>query len=90
MAVFKSIFLTAVLAIPLPASADCTTHANIYGEPQYGTTTTCNDGARYETRPDIYGQPEFGTTTTGPNGTSCRTRPNIYGEPQYGTTTSCD
>lgn len=79
-------------AAPLAAHAQTTyrTQANIYGEPQFGTTTTGSDGSTYRTQANIYGQPQFGTTTTGSNGSHCRTDANIYGEPQYGTHTTCN
>ena len=64
------------------------TTPNIYGQPQFGTTTT-GPGGMYHTTPNIYGNPSYGTTTTGP-GVNCRTTPNIIGQPQYGSTTSCN
>jgi hypothetical protein len=86
----KPLILAAVAALSIgSASAQYTTRPNIYGAPQYGTTTTGPDGI-WTTRPNIYGAPQYGTTTYGPAGQSCQTRANIYGQPQYGTTTTCN
>ncbi len=80
---------TLLLSAAAPAMAQYYTTPNIYGQPQYGTTTT-GPGGSWQTTPNIYGHPEFGTTSSGPNGQQCESTPNIYGQPQYGTTTTCN
>lgn len=85
----RLLLATSLLALGAPAMAQSYySTPNIYGQPQYGYTTTGPSGSYYTT-PNIYGHPEFGSTTTGPNGTSCHSTPNIYGQPQYGFTTTC-
>ena len=60
----KSLALIAALtAFALPAAAQYTTTPNIYGSPEYGSTTTGPDGFRCVTTPQIYGSPEYGSTT---------------------------
>jgi hypothetical protein len=71
------------------AQAQYTTTPNIYGHPEFGTTTTGPYGGQYRTMPNIYGHPEFGTTSTGPNGASCSTTANVYGHPELGVRTTC-
>jgi hypothetical protein len=77
-----------VLATAVPATAQYLTTPNVYGQPQFGVTTT-GPGGSWRTVPNVYGQPQFGTTTMGPGGQSCRTNPNVYGQPQFGSTTTC-
>jgi hypothetical protein len=55
--------LALTLASPVSAMAQYTTTPNIYGQPQYGTTTTGPVGQRCETTPSVYGHPEYGMTT---------------------------
>ena len=83
-----ALLVTAGLACVAPARAQWTTEADIYGQPEFGTTTR-GPGGSYRTEADIYGQPQFGTTTRGPNGSVCCTEAAIYGQPQFGTTTRC-
>ena len=54
----------AALAPAIPATAQYHTTPNIYGQPQYGTTTTGPNGQSCRTTPNIYGQPQLGSTTT--------------------------
>jgi hypothetical protein len=92
MANLKSIAFASAAAMLLAgtAQAQYSTTPNIYGHPEFGTTTTGPNG-NYQTMPNIYGHPEFGTTTTGgPSGRSCQTMPNIYGHPEQGVTTTCN
>lgn len=70
------------------AMAQYTTTPNIYGHPEFGTTTAGPGGTAY-TRPNIYGSPQYGTTTTMPGGRTCSNRPNVYGHPEMGVTTTC-
>jgi hypothetical protein len=71
------------------AMAQYSTNPNIYGHPEYGTTTT-GPGGTWNTSPSIYGHPEFGTTSSGPNGRTCNSTPNIYGHPESGISTTCN
>lgn len=82
--------IAALTAIAFPAMAQWNTNPDIYGQPQFGVTTTGPHGQRFHTEPQIYGRPDLGTTTTGPNGVRCSTTPQIYGQPQFGSTTTCN
>ena len=82
--------IAALSAIAFPAMAQWHTTPNLYGQPQFGVTTTGPNGQTFHTEPQLYGHPEFGTTTTGPCNLHCTTTPQLYGQPPFGSTTTCN
>ncbi len=51
------------LALATPAAAQFSTTPDIYGMPQFGTTTTTPYGTYHEA-PVLYGQPQYGSRGT--------------------------